>query len=184
MTTGARGRTGGKARGGEGLRFGLMWPNTRSQSIMSKKVADESPDVLDPDVHRELAGVVEGPRLRLLRRLLRLQRRGQRPGRPRRTRLYGPVWASLVIAATHNIGVVTTLHARYLAAVVIARLEANLDVMSRGRWGWNVVPGAKAGETGPLSHTLHRPPGVCGRPGPSRRRRTALSPCRSSSTMS
>ena len=38
------------------------------------------------------------------------------------------------------------MHARYLSPVVLARLGANLDVLSGGRWGWNIVPGSKGSE--------------------------------------
>lgn len=137
-----------KARGGDGLRFGLMWPNSSSQSIMSGTVAEQNPDILDPDVHRQLAHVVEDIGLDYVFFADSYAYNGDASARVGHgePRLFAPVWASLVIAETRHVGVVTTLHARYLPAVVIARLGANLDVLSGGRWGWNVVPGAKAGE--------------------------------------
>lgn len=38
------------------------------------------------------------------------------------------------------------MHARYMSPAVLARIGANLDVISGGRWGWNIVPGSKGSE--------------------------------------
>ncbi|WP_157249283.1 LLM class flavin-dependent oxidoreductase [Nonomuraea typhae] len=139
----------GKPRLNDGLmRFGIMWPNTPSQNVMSRVVADRNPDVLDLDVHMELARTCE--RIGLDFAFFADSYTVNGPagvaaghGEPR---LYAPIWAVAVIAATRRLGVVTTLHTRYLPAPVIARLGANLDAMSKGRWGWNMVPGVKPAE--------------------------------------
>lgn len=130
------------------LRFGFMWPNSPTQAITSRTIADSNPDILDPAPHLELAQVADrigvdfvffadgytnhGPDN---------ARVGHGEPRPAST-----IWAALLLSATKHIGVVTTMHARYLSPVVIARLGATLDALGGGRWGWNVVPGSKGTE--------------------------------------
>lgn len=130
------------------MRFGIMWPNTRSQNITSGVIADLNPDPLDVAVHQELARVTE--RIGLDFAFFADSYAASAPaniaaghGEPR---LFAPLWAAAVILATEHLGVVTTLHTRYLPSALIARIGANLDAMSNGRWGWNAVPGVKAGE--------------------------------------
>lgn len=55
--------------------------------------------------------------------------------------LYNPMIAAMLIPVTERIGIVTTMHFPYLAPIVIARMGANLDAMSGGRWGINMVTG-------------------------------------------
>lgn len=138
-----------KERGSDDyLRFGIMWPNTMSQNITSRKVADENPDVLDAGRHAVAARAAESAGFDYL--FLADTYAANPPaniasghGEPR---LYAPIWAAALLAATEHIGVVSTLHMRYLPPVVIARMGANLDALGGGRWGWNAVPGAKASE--------------------------------------
>ncbi|UOR01526.1 LLM class flavin-dependent oxidoreductase [Leucobacter allii] len=138
-----------KARGSDNyLRFGIMWPNTMSQNITSRAVAEANPDVLDLRSHVVAAQSAESAGFDYL--FFADTYAANAPaniaaghGEPR---LYAPVWAAALLAATEHIGVVTTLHMRYLPPVVIARLGANLDALGGGRWGWNAVPGAKASE--------------------------------------
>lgn len=138
-----------KRRGNDDhLRFGIMWPNTMTQNITSRAVADANPDVLDIANHIPAARAAEAVGFDYL--FLADTYAANPPaniaaghGEPR---LYAPIWAAALLAATEHIGVVSTLHMRYLPPVVIARLGANLDVLSGGRWGWNAVPGAKADE--------------------------------------
>lgn len=119
-----------------------------SQNITSRAVADSNPDVLDIRNHIAGAKAAESAGFDYL--FFADTYAANAPaniaaghGEPR---LYAPVWASAILAATEHIGVVTTLHMRYLPPVVIARLGANLDAIGGGRWGWNAVPGAKASE--------------------------------------
>ncbi|MBP2479207.1 alkanesulfonate monooxygenase SsuD/methylene tetrahydromethanopterin reductase-like flavin-dependent oxidoreductase (luciferase family) [Crossiella equi] len=60
------------------------------------------------------------------------------------------VWAPVLMAATRRIEVVTTLHTRYLPPAVLARLGANMDVLSEGRWAWHVVAGPAEDPAGGL----------------------------------
>ncbi|MFI6299983.1 LLM class flavin-dependent oxidoreductase [Nonomuraea sp. NPDC050790] len=139
----------GKPRLIDGLmRFGIMWPNTPSQNVMSRTVAGRNPDVLDLDVHMELARTCEriGLDFAFFADSYTVNGPASIAAGHGEPRLYAPVWAAVVIAATRRLGVVTTLHTRYLPVPVIARLGANLDAMSKGRWGWNMVPGVKPAE--------------------------------------
>lgn len=138
------------AQPASGMRFGLMWPNTRSQSIMSAAIAESNPDPLDLRAHLALAAVCEEVGIDFAFFADSYAHNGDASaavghGEPR---IYAPIWAAALLAATDRLKVVTTLHARYLPAAVIARIGANLDALGNGRWGWNVVPGAKPGEAG------------------------------------
>ena len=132
----------------DGMKFGIMWPNTPSQNITSRAVAASNPDVLDMHEHTAAAAAAEAAGFDFL--FLADTYAANSPARIAaghgEPRLYAPLMAAVLLAATEHIGVISTLHMRYLPPVVIARMGANLDAMSGGRWGWNAVPGAKAEE--------------------------------------
>ncbi|MGI8330472.1 LLM class flavin-dependent oxidoreductase [Actinomadura scrupuli] len=130
------------------FRFGLMWFNSPSPHVTSKVMADRNPDVLDVDVQIELAQTAESIGMDFLFFADGYTHHGEHSARVGHGEpcLFSPVWASAVMAATRHIGVITTMHTRYLPPAVIARIGANLDVLSGGRWGWNIVPGSKASE--------------------------------------
>ncbi|WP_262286319.1 LLM class flavin-dependent oxidoreductase [Micromonospora sp. MA102] len=131
------------------LRFGLMWPNTQSHNVTSRVVADANPDILDVANHLELARTVEETGLDYVffADSYTVNSPASAAAGHGEPRIFAPIWAAAVIGATKHIGVVTTLHTRYLSPVLIARIGANLDVLSGGRWGWNIVPGSKAAES-------------------------------------
>ncbi|NYE21545.1 LLM class flavin-dependent oxidoreductase [Microbacterium immunditiarum] len=138
-----------KRRIDDQMRFGLMWPNTKSQNVTSGTVAAANPNPLDVGVHQALARTVE--RVGFDYAFFADTYAANAPaniaaghGEPR---IYAPLWAPVVMLATEHLGVVTTLHTRYLPAAVIARIGSNLDAISNGRWAWNAVPGVKAGES-------------------------------------
>ncbi|WP_202310841.1 LLM class flavin-dependent oxidoreductase [Mesorhizobium sp. L-8-10] len=130
------------------MRFGLMWPNSPSPNVTSAAVAERNPDVLDVDAHIALARTAESIGVDFVFFADGYTNHGEHNARVGHGEpcISAPVWAPLVMASTEHIGVVTTMHARYLSPVVLARLGANLDVLSGGRWGWNIVPGAKGSE--------------------------------------
>ncbi len=132
------------------LRLGMMWPNSPTPNVTSKAVAQRSPDILDVDVHMQLAQAVE--RLDGIDYVFFAD--GYTSSGPASARvghgepcIAAPIWAPAVMAATRHIGVVTTMHTRYLEPAVLARFGANLDQLSGGRWGWNIVPGTKSSES-------------------------------------
>ena len=130
------------------MRFGLMWPNSPSPNVTSLAVAERNPDVLDMDSHIALARTAEKIGVDFVFFADGYTNHGEHNARVGHGEpcISAPIWAPIVMAATDHIGVVTTMHARYLSPVVLARLGANLDVLSGGRWGWNIVPGAKGSE--------------------------------------
>lgn len=130
------------------MRFGLMWPNSPSPFVTSRTIAEANPDVLDPDVHIALARTAEEVGVDFVFFADGYTHHGEHNARVGHGEpcVSAPIWAPVVMSATRHIGVVTTMHARYLSPVVLARLGANLDTLSGGRWGWNIVPGSKGSE--------------------------------------
>lgn len=145
----ARGhRTPKQRRLDDKMRFGLMWPNSPSPNATSRAIAERNPDVLDPASHIALAQTAERIGVDFVFFADGYTNHGEHNARVGHGEpcLSAPIWAPIVMGATKHIGVVTTMHARYLSPVVLARLGANLDVVSGGRWGWNIVPGSKGSE--------------------------------------
>jgi alkanesulfonate monooxygenase SsuD/methylene tetrahydromethanopterin reductase-like flavin-dependent oxidoreductase (luciferase family) len=66
--------------------------------------------------------------------------------------IFPPIWAPIVAHATKRIGIITTLNTTLIPPVVIARLGANMDYLSGGRWGWNVVTGWREDEAQMFGH--------------------------------
>ena len=56
--------------------------------------------------------------------------------------LFAPLLAGVLIGASEHIKIITTIHQAFLHPLVIARMGANLDALSGGRWGMNAVSGA------------------------------------------
>lgn len=145
----AHGRREPKPRRIDGkLRFGMMWPNSPSPGATSRAVAEANPDILDVSAHIELAKTAEKAGLDFVFFADGYTHHGLGNARVGHGEpcISAPVWAPIVMTATEHLGVVTTMHARYLSPVVLARIGANLDVISGGRWGWNIVPGSKGSE--------------------------------------
>jgi alkanesulfonate monooxygenase SsuD/methylene tetrahydromethanopterin reductase-like flavin-dependent oxidoreductase (luciferase family) len=148
-TTFARGLRNAKPRKlDDKMRFGMMYPNSPSPFVTSAAVAELSPDILDPNTHIELARTAEDAGFDFVFFADGYTHHGADNARVGHGEpcISAPIYAPIVMGATQHIGVVTTLHARYLNPVVLARIGANLDVLSGGRWGWNIVPGAKGSE--------------------------------------
>lgn len=55
--------------------------------------------------------------------------------------LMGPILASMLLAATDNIRIINTVHHAWLHPLTIARMGANMSVLSGERWGMNAVSG-------------------------------------------
>ncbi len=132
----------------DSMRFGLMWPNSPSPNITSLEAAQNNPDILSIDSHIRLAQTAERIGVDFVFFADGYTHHGPDNARVGHGEpcISAPIWAPIVMAATEHVGVVTTMHARYHSPVVLARLGANLDVLSGGRWGWNIVPGAKGSE--------------------------------------
>lgn len=135
-----------KHRNADGkLRFGLMWFNSQTPYLTSAVTSAANPPVLDVQTQVTLAQAAEEAGFDFLFMADGYVGHGEANARigHGEPRLSSPVWGTLLMTATKHIGVATTLHTRYLPPAVIARLGANLDAISGGRWAWNIVPGTK-----------------------------------------
>lgn len=131
------------------LRFGMMWQSSPTPTTTSGAVADTNPDPLDPAEQMALARAAEDAGLDYVFMADGYIPHGENSGRigHAEPHLYAPVFAPVIMAATQHLGVVTTVHTRYLSPAVIARIGASMDALSNGRWGWNIVPGSKIDES-------------------------------------
>lgn len=129
------------------MRFGMFWPYSRTL-IPSATIAARNPDVLDINNHIALAQAAEEVGLDFA-----LVADGYAPASPENSKVgfQDPSTNAVVISgplllATKRLGIISTMHTRFLHPVVIARLGAHLDWIGNGRWGWNVVNGFRPHE--------------------------------------
>jgi FMNH2-dependent dimethyl sulfone monooxygenase len=73
------------------------------------------------------------------------QREAERAGH-QSPAFHAPLLAMGIFAVTSHIGVITTFHTTHHKPAHVARMGANLDAFSDGRWGWNIVTGHSADE--------------------------------------
>ena len=124
------------------ISFGLFWPGTRTL-LPSARIAELNPDPLVLENHLSLARACETVGLDLV-----LLGDGYAPSSEEGTRmgfqdpgLHALILAAPIILATARLGVISTLHSTFFHPAHIARLAANMDWLSGGRWGWNIVNG-------------------------------------------
>lgn len=128
------------------MRIGLFYPHTHAPHIRSRRIKAHVPDVFDLDVHRKLAVTCERGGLDFC---FTLDNWGVWLGdddQDRQQALMGPVLAAALFTATRHIGFITTVHTSILHPVHLARLAGNLDTLSRGRLGLNLVTGSGGAE--------------------------------------
>ena len=130
------------------MRIGLFHPTAPSVHVASRIVNDLNPNVLNLEGHLWLAETCEAMGLDFM-----FMADNWAPPSVDATRvgqmdpnLMGPLLAASLFAVTKHIGIVTTVHTSWFHPVVIARMGANLDTLSKGRWGINVVTGAGMAE--------------------------------------
>jgi FMNH2-dependent dimethyl sulfone monooxygenase len=73
------------------------------------------------------------------------QREAERAGH-QSPAFHAPLLAMAIFAVTEKIGVITTFHTTHHKPAHVARMGANLDAFSGGRWGWNCVTGHSSDE--------------------------------------
>lgn len=124
------------------MRFGIFWPGTRTL-LPSQEIASLNPDPLDLSIQMELAMACEQVGLDLA-----LIGDGYAPSSEEGTKmgfqdpgLHALTLAGPLLMATKYLGVISTLHTTFLHPAHIARFAANMDWLSGGRWGWNIVNG-------------------------------------------
>ncbi|WP_142249203.1 LLM class flavin-dependent oxidoreductase [Bradyrhizobium sp. UNPF46] len=124
------------------MRFGIFWPGTRTL-LPSEKIAALNPDPLDLGIQLDLARACEHVALDLV-----LLGDGYAPSSEEGTRfgfqdpgLHALTLAAPLIMVTEHLGIISTLHSTFFHPTHIARFGANMDWLSDGRWGWNIVNG-------------------------------------------
>lgn len=131
----------------DSMRFGVFWPYSRTL-IPSATIAARNPDVLDVENHIALARAAEEVGLDFA-----LVADGYAPASPENSKIgfQDPSTNAVILAvpllmSTSRLGIISTMHTRFLHPVVIARWGAHLDWIGNGRWGWNVVNGFRPHE--------------------------------------
>lgn len=129
------------------MRFGVFWPYSRTL-IPSAEIARRNPDVLDIDNHIALAQAAEAAGFDFA-----LVADGYAPASEANSQIgfqdpstNAVLWAPYIFSATRTLGVLSTIHTGFIHPVVIARMGAHLDILSGGRWGWNIVNGFRPHE--------------------------------------
>ena len=126
----------------QSMRLGFFHP-TGCLHITSKAIAEANPDWLDIETHKGLGVLVEELGFDYIFML-----DFPIPYGPESTRvkhmdplLQPMMLAPVLFSVTKHVGVITTIYTTTFLPAAIARIGANLDVLSGGRWGWNVVTG-------------------------------------------
>jgi FMNH2-dependent dimethyl sulfone monooxygenase len=126
------------------LRLGLFYPNALSIHVMSAEVTAANLDLLDFDTHRQVARAAEEIGLDYM---FLADAWGPFGPKARAARVQDPVLLSPLLgmhllASTTRIRCITTVHTTWFHPLVVARMGAALDAMSKGRWGINIVTGS------------------------------------------
>ncbi len=130
------------------LRLGLFYPNARSIHVLSPEVIRRTPDLLDYEVHTDLAQTAEkngfdyafmadgwgsfGP--------------AAHAGGYYDPIILSPLLAMHLLAVTTRLRCITTIHTSFFHPLLVARIGGALDALSKGRWGINIVTGSGFGE--------------------------------------
>ena len=127
-----------------GFRLGLMYPTTPGLHLLSPLAAERNPDVLAAASH---ISVIQAAERAGLDYVFAADAWGGRGPASKQLglsdpMLFAPVLAGILIGASEHIKIITTMHQAMLHPLQIARMGANLDALSGGRWGMNAVSGA------------------------------------------
>jgi len=143
----------------DSLRVGLFYPNGNVH-FGSRLSKDLNPNIDNIDEHKALASAAEAAGFDYL-----FMADSWLPYGPEGNDigwhdayLFSPILGAALAGATSRIGIITTIHSSLFHPVQIARMGASLDVLSGGRWGFNVVTGVSAAAgliENSLVHTDH-----------------------------
>ncbi|MSQ70696.1 MAG: LLM class flavin-dependent oxidoreductase [Betaproteobacteria bacterium] len=129
------------------MRFGIFWPYSDTFQP-STLLVERNPDVMDIGNHLALARATEEAGFDVI-----LIADGFTTLSDRAVDIHfqdpstnAVTLAPPLIMATSRIGIVSTIHTTYMHPVQIARYGAQLDALSGGRWGWNIVAGHRMKE--------------------------------------
>jgi alkanesulfonate monooxygenase SsuD/methylene tetrahydromethanopterin reductase-like flavin-dependent oxidoreductase (luciferase family) len=127
------------------MRIGLFYPHTPIPHLHSESVAQRLPNVLDINVHRQIVCACETGGFDFVFSYDTTWTAHPRPDgsvSARSIALMSPMLMMALAAMSSRIGLVSTMHVGLLHPVIVARIGANLDALSGGRWALNIVAGA------------------------------------------
>ena len=126
------------------FRIGFFHPSSTSLHLLSPLARQRNLDVLDPRAHLAVMRATEGCELDYVFLADGWGGRGpiSEEGGYSNPMLFAPTLAGLLIGASYHIKIITTMHQAWFHPLHIARMGANLDALSGGRWGMNAVSGA------------------------------------------
>ena len=133
----------------ETMRIGLFYPHTPTPHLHSERVAQRLPNVLDMNVHRKVVCACESGGFDFVFSYDTTWTAHPRPDgsvSARSIALMSPILMMALAAMSSRIGLVSTMHVGLLHPVVVARIGANLDALSGGRWALNIVAGSGGAE--------------------------------------
>jgi FMNH2-dependent dimethyl sulfone monooxygenase len=130
--------------GDDTMRIGLFYPHCATPHIHSEIVASELPDVLDMEAHRQLIQACEAGGLDFV--FSYDTNWSSSPAADgsvssRSVALMSPMLMMALAAMSSRIALVSTMHLGLLHPVMVARIGANIDALSGGRWALNIVAG-------------------------------------------
>lgn len=131
--------------GDETMRIGLFYPHTPIPHLHSERVAQRLPNVLDINVHRQVVCACETGGFDFVFSYDTTWTAHPRPDgsvSARSIALMSPMLMMALAAMSSRIGLVSTMHVGLLHPMIVARIGANLDALSGGRWALNIVAGA------------------------------------------
>lgn len=125
------------------LRLALFYPTAPFHHVLAPALHERVPNVLDPEAHRAVIRATEECGFDYLFLADSWATFGpiSKAAGIVSPHLSSLVMASFAAACTRHIGIVNTMHLCYLPPVAIARFGANLDALTGGRWGINIVSG-------------------------------------------
>ena len=127
------------------MRIGMFYPHSATPHIRSRTVANLVPDVLDIDVHRRLVRACEDGGLDFVFSYdtsWSSFSATEEQSTPAEGSLMSPMLMMALAAMSNRIALVSTIHVGLIHPVVVARIGANIDALSGGRWALNIVTGS------------------------------------------
>ena len=131
------------------MRIGLFYPHSPTPHLHSEIIARQLPDTLDMNVHRQVIQACESGGLDFVfsydTSWAACPAADGSVG-SRSVALMSPMLMMALAAMSSRIALVSTMHLGLLHPVLVARIGANLDALSGGRWALNIVAGAGGSE--------------------------------------
>jgi len=126
----------------ETLRLGLFWPYSQTQ-MPNARIGARNPSVMTVSNHLELAQEIErlGFDFGLMADGFSTHSEDATRAGYLGTSSHALLWALPLLFATRRLGFLSTINTSFTHPVQIARMAGHMDLLSGGRWGWNIVAG-------------------------------------------